>query len=102
MPDCSETTSLTLQHDREIKKGETMDFEEIEELNEEDMNVLYNDIVEFGDEVHLACCSCDVGWGIAGAGRDFCFSWCRYTLSFAPARCSWWSDDVGFYCPFRC
>ena len=36
-----------------------MEFEEIENLSEENMNALYDDIIEFGDEMYLGggCCA---------------------------------------------
>ena len=40
------------------KKGETMDFESIDELNVEQIDDMYNDIVDFVDETHLASCCC--------------------------------------------
>ena len=76
-----------------------MDFEEIEELNEEDMNVLYNDIVEFGDETHVAGCCC------ASGRRDYvttttsysCYSWCR-ALGSSCSGWTWFSSPCSFSC----
>ena len=82
-----------------IKKGETMDFEEIEELNEEDMNALYNDIVEFGDDALASACCCASGArntsSVSAAG---CNNWCRFKSS----RCSGWGDFFSSSCRFSC
>ena len=70
-----------------------MDFEEIEELNEEDMNALYDDIVEFGDETHLAVCCCASRVVNQSLGdRAGCLSWCRGHGS----TCSGW-----LYSPYQ-
>ena len=66
-----------------------MDFEKIDELNEEDMNALYSDIVEFGDETNLAGCLCASGrkGGNWNSLRS-CTSWCRSLGS----TCSLWDS----------
>ena len=82
------------------KKGETMDFEEIDELNEEDMNALYNDIVEFGDDAHLAGCCCDSGGQLVKNHNKWyqssCNEWCRGI----GLTCSRWDDYAAFSCFF--
>ena len=82
-----------------IRKGETMDFEEIDELNEEDMNALYNDIVEFGDETNLAgcCCNSDIGHNYGISNRASCHNWCRSHS----ATCKGWAPNTGS-CGFFC
>ena len=65
-----------------------MDFEEIDELNEEDMNALYNDIVEFGDETHLVYCWCQSAAIMPYVSlRAGCRSWCRTQGSY----CAGWN-----------
>ena len=79
-----------------------MDFEEIENLEEEQLNDMYNDIVDFGDESHLACCCCVDGCKHnSNYSRAECTTWCRRQGS----TCSGW--DVVCYsymynCLFRC
>ena len=67
-----------------------MDFDEIENLEEEQLNDMYNEVVEFGDEAHLAGCCCASGVlnnQSAHASRAGCVSWCRRQRS----TCSNWS-----------
>ena len=81
-----------------IRKGETMDFEEIDELNEEDMNALYNDIVEFADETHLACCWCAASREHYIVSRAGCLSWCRSIRQ----ACGGWHAYTTCNCVFSC
>ena len=81
-----------------------MDFEEIEELNEEDMNVLYNDIVEFGDETKITDCCCRaVNVSIeANMTKTDCRSRC-----VGHSGCKGWGTSSSgtaryWHCPFNC
>ena len=38
-----------------------MDLESIDELNVEQIDDMYNDVVDFGDETHLTGCCCESG-----------------------------------------
>ena len=82
------------------KKGETMDFEEIENLEEEQLNDMYNDIVDFGDDTHLAACCCPgVSSLFNNYSRAHCISWCR---SMGSTCTGWATAYYGGYCEFRC
>lgn len=56
-----------------------MKFEEIENLNEEDITELYDDIIEFGDSTFLADCCCrgDVWYYGSDQYEAQCRAWCR-------------------------
>ena len=78
-----------------------MDFEEIDELNEKDMNALYNDIVEFGDNAHISACVCYncSRYGRGGETyREQCVSWCRSIGS----RCKGYLTCYNGYCTIYC
>ncbi len=70
----------------EYKKGViTLNFKEIEELNSQDTIAIYEDIIEFGGDVHLAdhideCCAID--------GSDTVCTYYRYMLN---SECVYWS-----------
>ena len=76
-----------------------MDFEEIENLEEEQLNEMYNDIVDFGDDAHLAACCCVSRAAVVDYGvRVWCVNWCRAQSS----TCRGWGDIAGSPCVFRC
>ena len=74
-----------------------MDFEEIENLEEEQLNEMYNEVVDFGDETHLAGCCCASGAGINEYSyRDGCTTWCRSLRS----SCSSWATAFNYFRPY--
>ena len=79
-----------------------MDFEEIENLEEEQLNEMYNEVVDFGDETHLAGCCCSDGcrYDRYISFRDGCISWCRSQSS--SCRCRGWTPSFSATCGFSC
>ena len=75
-----------------------MDFEEIDNLEEEQLNDMYNDVIDFGDEAHLAlcCCASEAETAYYDTRAD-CRSWCRSLRS----RCSGW-NYLTYVCMFSC
>ena len=74
-----------------------MDFDKIENLEEEQLN----DMLNFYDDVHLAGCCCSGGEWINNAmTRTECRSWCKEVGQ----ACSSWHRSIDFqlYCRFRC
>ena len=79
--------------------------------------ICYNEVVDFGDETHLAACCCNFfGGGTRyythwvsnaqqGTSRERCWSWCRYN-GFRCLRWSTFEDSPGYSfeiaCRFRC
>ena len=74
-----------------------MDFSEVENLKEEDVIELYDDIMKFGDDNHLAGCCCASGTSYASHARLGCRSWCRSLGS----TCTGWFSGAPI-CTFRC
>ena len=63
-----------------------MNFDEVENLNQENIMELYDNIMEFGDDTHLAACCCyrsrtnilyidKTTFGVYYAAS--CWRWCR-------------------------
>ncbi len=83
-----------------------MNLDGIENLNKEDLNELYDDILEFGDNTYLAACCCANGdkfpiWSSwtydwldysSDGFRRWCVSTC---LSWHDSVCSSWGGPNG-------
>lgn len=57
-----------------------MNFEKIDELNSDEINELYNDILEFGDNIYISNCQCVDGSNQAiysDISEETCKRWCR-------------------------
>ena len=71
-----------------------MDFEEIENLNEENINGLYTDIIEFGDDTKIAGCACNNAASLWTASyRASCYAHChslgKRCYAWAPVYCGY-------------
>lgn len=69
-----------------------MNFEEIEELNFDEINELYNGFIEFGDDTQFAdCCCSNSRWTNNYRTLNDCQNWCRSLSS----RCKKWGPGSG-------
>ena len=82
-----------------------MDFDKIENLEEEQLNDMYNEVVDFGDDGHLAACCCHSGQTL-GYKDDYirsrvgCRTWCRL---FKASTCRGWGiSGITYDCTFSC
>ena len=78
-----------------------MDFKEIEDLKQEDIMGLYDDIIEFGDDIHLGsggcCCSNNRRYFGTVERSAFCLNWCRSQGLACFGWDSHGSNSSGFY-----
>ena len=81
-----------------------MDFEEIDNLEEEQLNDMYNDVVEYGENLKLTGCKCfydcDHLPNVYSHDTEYtCRQWCR---SIGCRGCSYWTEyNCGYiYCSF--
>ena len=92
-----------MQNFRELKIGVEMNFDAIEGLDENNITILYSDIVnglEDSDNRLAGCCCRDSRFKTSsGLGRDGCEWWCGNQRSFCGG---WDTSNYGASCNLSC